>query len=509
MDEEQAKPALADANTSLCYSVVATGPLGLVVAKHSTENETYLYVKSVKADSALCGKLFVHDIIRTVGGQKVSDLIDLIQVIQQKSQASPTREVTFAISRNVPPSLVRKPAARTIEDSPTQAPKPVIQTEKEATPVKGVTSPPATIAPTRKRTAREVVDLHTTDFRGGRRKKAWHLEEIPAITPTLPPRREASRRLRETSPKAAINGPSNVATRSVAISNPPIVAPMAAKIPPPPTRTKHTITALLDEIQAGYEIDVLVPPSPFLHRPAILEEILLAWHLDEAAESLQKIMLQDEVKSSSILKIDLAEKVASLIAERDEKMNVSEEKLTRWEVNFRLLIRYKIEKKPLPTGAQNKPFLKWVGNQRKRRRQLQAGELKANAIPRAQSEGAFLDRVGFPWVGRNNRSFDDWFAILREFHAQHGNCRVPQVHPVLGEWIKCMRKEYELFNEGKTSRLNQERINSMNAIGFIWKVRFGRPRKGDERFRLRRRSEGDADSKEKSETVTTVVEEEK
>lgn len=44
--------------------------------------------------------------------------------------------------------------------------------------------------------------------------------------------------------------------------------------------------------------------------------------------------------------------------------------------------------------------------------------------------------------------------------------------------------------------LNPERIAAMDELGFVWKIRHGRPKKGDARFRLRRK--GDTENEDTS-----------
>jgi len=56
----------------------------------------------------------------------------------------------------------------------------------------------------------------------------------------------------------------------------------------------------------------------------------------------------------------------------------------------------------------------------------------------------------------------------------------------LGEWVAKMRKEYDDLQHGKrVPNLTPERIAELNALGFVWRVRGPRPRKGDPNFRLR------------------------
>lgn len=49
------------------------------------------------------------------------------------------------------------------------------------------------------------------------------------------------------------------------------------------------------------------------------------------------------------------------------------------------------------------------------------------------------------------------------------------------------RKGYEAFHQNRKPRngykLSQERIDKLDSIGFVWKLRHGRPKKGDAKFR--------------------------
>jgi hypothetical protein len=63
---------------------------------------------------------------------------------------------------------------------------------------------------------------------------------------------------------------------------------------------------------------------------------------------------------------------------------------------------------------------------------------------------------------------------LRLFKAKHGHCNVPanfDENPTLAIWIKCQRRQRRLFYKGKPSNMNQERIQKMDALGFLWNPR--------------------------------------
>jgi len=68
---------------------------------------------------------------------------------------------------------------------------------------------------------------------------------------------------------------------------------------------------------------------------------------------------------------------------------------------------------------------------------------------------------------------------LLEFKALHGHTLVPQSYPenkMLGRWVSRQREYYTATERGDGSKslLNQERIDQLNKIGFVWKVGQGR-----------------------------------
>lgn len=63
-----------------------------------------------------------------------------------------------------------------------------------------------------------------------------------------------------------------------------------------------------------------------------------------------------------------------------------------------------------------------------------------------------------PWTVR--------FQELRQFQREHGHCRVPKrysANPSLANWVSKQRQLYK-----RSSSLTQERIDSLNDIGFCW-----------------------------------------
>jgi len=71
-------------------------------------------------------------------------------------------------------------------------------------------------------------------------------------------------------------------------------------------------------------------------------------------------------------------------------------------------------------------------------------------------------------AGRNPLNEEKWnhnFELLRDFHSEHGHCRVPRNFVVesvnLGLWVNKQRS-------GKWAVITQERFDMLNSVGFDW-----------------------------------------
>lgn len=67
--------------------------------------------------------------------------------------------------------------------------------------------------------------------------------------------------------------------------------------------------------------------------------------------------------------------------------------------------------------------------------------------------------------------WEDRLKMLVQFKKEHGHCMVPQNHPHLGGWVKWQREKYALYEKGKNSYFTQEKVEALNKLGFVWRVR--------------------------------------
>ena len=120
----------------------------------------------------------------------------------------------------------------------------------------------------------------------------------------------------------------------------------------------------------------------------------------------------------------------------------------------------------------------WVHQQRTQYRFLQEGKHSHLTTDRIE----MLDSIGFVWDAQN-AAWEEIFAELQEFKANHGHTDVPKTweNKELYNWAVTQRKFYKYFQTGKPTLITKERIEQLDEIGFEWRskntynwmIRFG------------------------------------
>jgi hypothetical protein len=86
-----------------------------------------------------------------------------------------------------------------------------------------------------------------------------------------------------------------------------------------------------------------------------------------------------------------------------------------------------------------------------------------------------LEALGMVWRAKPRTTpWEQRYQELGGFIEQKGHSVVPQHYeqnPQLGEWVTRMRHEYGKYKRGDKSQLNDERIKSLNDVGFAWAVK--------------------------------------
>jgi hypothetical protein len=98
----------------------------------------------------------------------------------------------------------------------------------------------------------------------------------------------------------------------------------------------------------------------------------------------------------------------------------------------------------------------WVSN---RRRDYKKGALSQDRIEA-------LEALGFIW-DPIEEDYQEGLSRLSAYKKEHGDCRVPKTFKTkdgygLGLWVSNRRRDY------KKGALSQERIDALDALGFIW-----------------------------------------
>jgi len=150
-----------------------------------------------------------------------------------------------------------------------------------------------------------------------------------------------------------------------------------------------------------------------------------------------------------------------------------------WEVRFQELKEFvkKHGHSHVPVRcAENLALSKWCKRQRYQYKLKLEG--KPSSVTDERQEK--LNSIGFSWDVRCTL-WATRFRELVQFHAKYGHCNVPlqcgNEYPKLGVWVKCQRRQYKLWIQGKNTNITQQRIDALNALGFSWKGKTGSPKK--------------------------------
>ena len=131
--------------------------------------------------------------------------------------------------------------------------------------------------------------------------------------------------------------------------------------------------------------------------------------------------------------------------------NVSEQS---WWTMFKLLTAYAEQNGDTNVPQRESTLGQWVRTQRRAygRKQLDKTKIKS------------LDEIGFTWDEKSDR-WQTMFNELISYKDQHGHCNVPSVdkdRSALFLWLCTQRTAM------KDGKIEQDRIDKLNAIGFIW-----------------------------------------
>uniref|UniRef100_A0A7S2U4X3 Helicase-associated domain-containing protein n=1 Tax=Attheya septentrionalis TaxID=420275 RepID=A0A7S2U4X3_9STRA len=179
--------------------------------------------------------------------------------------------------------------------------------------------------------------------------------------------------------------------------------------------------------------------------------------------------LDDETDSTPVLSRN---QIKKLNAVGFEWVNHLDNNEAIWELRFEELCQYQREHGDcmVPARYRTNPQLgHWVMTQRSHYQLLQ----KVKPCSITPERVRRLENISFPWRIRlmPEKVWQTRYAQLSEYRETYGDCLVPQrfhPNPQLGFWVNTQRRHYKLMKEGKKSCMTQERIQMLEASGFIW-----------------------------------------
>jgi hypothetical protein len=159
---------------------------------------------------------------------------------------------------------------------------------------------------------------------------------------------------------------------------------------------------------------------------------------------------------------------------KDKSPKFREFQSYEWTRNFYQLCEYRRKHghTMVPHNCPENPSLgRWVKRQRYQYKLWRSGSTTTSTMTAERAEA--LASIDFVW-DQHSASWWDSLQELRQFKAAHGHCKVPVQsthYAKLATWIKCQRRQYKLFRDGRPSYMNEQRIAELEKVGLKWEIR--------------------------------------
>jgi hypothetical protein len=149
-----------------------------------------------------------------------------------------------------------------------------------------------------------------------------------------------------------------------------------------------------------------------------------------------------------------------------------ESHLEKWSQRYQDLLNFMRENGhclvPLEY-APNPTLAHWVKRQRCQYKFKQEG----NHSTLTDERQLLLEKHGFVWDS-HKASWEERVHEISHFRDLFGHTNVPSNYPAnqqLAVWVKCQRRQFKLYSEGKRSNMTTERIAKLSCYGFVWTPR--------------------------------------
>lgn len=202
--------------------------------------------------------------------------------------------------------------------------------------------------------------------------------------------------------------------------------------------------------------------------------------------------------------------------EAKKASTIASQRASNWDNLFDVLKAYKSTHGDtfVPATYDLNPQLgNWVDNQRQLYRMRQEAEesgIATNYEYITDERIEKLNSIGFIW-NANDHAWNLRFEELKRYIEEHGNSCVPGIYPdnePLGLWVAKQRRTYKVKQKAQLAAskkkgqgkgknvvnetsLSEERIDKLNAVGFIWDVHEAQWLERYEELKKYRRDHGD------------------
>jgi len=109
-------------------------------------------------------------------------------------------------------------------------------------------------------------------------------------------------------------------------------------------------------------------------------------------------------------------------------------------------------------------LVNWIKRQRCQYKLIKQG--RKSFLTKERIE--LLDDIGFVWDS-HEATWHEKLKELLDFKKKYGHCDVPatfQLNPQFAEWVKSQRRQYRRYHEGEISKINLERMATLEKHGF-------------------------------------------
>jgi Helicase associated domain len=143
----------------------------------------------------------------------------------------------------------------------------------------------------------------------------------------------------------------------------------------------------------------------------------------------------------------------------------------KWSQRFKELLQFHKDHghSAVPhTYPPNPQLARWVKRQRRQYKLRKDNRQSTMTTERLD----LLSSVGFIWDS-HDVNWREKLDTLMVYRNEHGHCNVPSNYrdKKLATWVKCQRRQYKLYWDGKPSAMSPERILELENVGFEWEIR--------------------------------------